>query len=53
MIPLKISLSFDRNNLSKNGITVELYNYTKAIWNDNYINPSKANIFDESYLELL
>ncbi|KAM3133773.1 hypothetical protein pb186bvf_014182 [Paramecium bursaria] len=53
IVPFKISLNFDLNNLSNNGITVESSSYTRAIWDDSNLNPIKVNIFDESYQQLL
>ena len=41
IIPLKLSLNFDLNNKSNNGITVETSTYTTAIWNDK-LNPIKV-----------
>ncbi|KAM3129818.1 hypothetical protein pb186bvf_018112 [Paramecium bursaria] len=52
-IPLKISLNFDKTNLTNNGIIVETSSYQQAIWNDDNPEPIKVKIFDESYLELL
>ena len=49
IIPFKISLNFDLNNLSNNGITLESSSYTRAIWDDSNLNQIKVNIFDEAY----
>ena len=53
IIPLKISLNFDKINFTNNGIIVETSSYKNAIWDDSDLNPIRVNIFKESYLQLL
>ena len=50
MSPLTISLNFDRNNLSNNGIMLEILSYKVAIWDDIKSSKIKISIFNESYL---
>lgn len=49
IIPLKISLNYDKNNLSNNGIMLEISSYKVAIWDDINLNSIKISIFKESY----